>query len=185
MKAKKQSTSARSERTKKNEQLAERREGGDRRAPRVLAPMPIQISSIGLRDIAFRELRDPSHAVARGPGLPISQIKVELDAVLDFPESQIVSLTVHATVRDAHPEPLAEVELRITALFRFGVELSERDVGTYLSRMGGAMLFPYVREAVHAVSVRTYFGPLLIQPMVLRPLFTDDQIASLKAGPIG
>ncbi|MHB1299081.1 MAG: protein-export chaperone SecB [Gemmatimonadaceae bacterium] len=165
-------------------QATERRRG-DRRVVHPPAPIPIAIISIGLRELSLRELLDPAVAASRPLGAQIPTIKLALDASIDFPDKQVATLTLRAKVTDADPQPLVEVELRVTALFRYEGDLSERQVGSYLSKMGGGMLFPYVRETVHSVSGRTFFGPLLLQPTILTPLFSEAQLASLSDARVG
>jgi preprotein translocase subunit SecB len=158
---------------------AERRVTRDRRTLVPPAPLALEILSIGLRDIAFRELMEPAAAMARPEGARIPQVAFEISASIDFPGPQIATLTVHGTARDAAPEPLAEVELQMTAVFKHGPHLSQRAVGTYLSKMGGNILFPYIRETVHSVTSRGFFQPMLLTPRVITNLFTDAQLATL------
>lgn len=157
----------------------ERRSKTDRRSSPPPAPIPISIAAIGLRDLTLRELFDESAPRARAFGSKIPQINLTLDASVDFPAIDAAVLTIHAKVRDVSPEPLIEVELRVTGVFRFKQGLSQRDVGTYLSKMGGGILFPYVRETVHSVSARTLFDAMLVPPTIVTPLFSDEQLASL------
>lgn len=157
----------------------ERRVLRDRRALVPPAPLSLEILSVGLRDLAYRELLEPAAATARPQGARIAQVAFGLSASIDFPGPQIATLTLHGTARDAAPEPLAEVELRITAVFKHDPKLSQRAVGTYLSKMGGNILFPYIREAVHSVSARGFFQPMLLTPRVITDLFTDAQLATL------
>jgi len=157
----------------------ERRIRRDRRALTPPAAIPISIISIGLRDLALRELIDPASGASRQLGAKIPKITFSLNASIDFPEPAIATLTLHAKVRDAADQPLVEVELRLTGIFRYQGDLSQRDVGTYLSKMGGGILFPYAREAVHSVSARTLFGPMVLPPTIVTPLFTEGQLASL------
>jgi preprotein translocase subunit SecB len=158
---------------------SERRVTRDRRALVPPAPLSLEILSVGLRGIAFRELMEPAAASARPQGARIAQVAFALSASIDFPDPQIATLTLHGTARDAAPEPLAEVELRMTAIFKHAPELSRRAVGEYLSKMGGNILFPYIREAVHSVSSRGFFQPMLLTPRVITDLFTDAQLATL------
>lgn len=157
----------------------ERRVLRDRRALVPPAPLSLEILSVGLRDLAYRELLEPAAAATRAQGGAIPQVAFGVTASIDFPGPQIATLTLHGTARDAAPEPLAEVELRITAVFKHDLKLSQRAVGTYLSKMGGNILFPYIREAVHSVSSRGFFQPMLLTPRLITDLFTDAQLATL------
>lgn len=163
----------------KSDAQPERRVLRDRRALVPPAPLSLEILSVGLRDLAFRELLEPAAATSRPNGGQISQVSFGVAASIDFPSSQIATLTLHGTARDAAPEPLAEVELRITAVFKHDQQISQRSVGTYLSKMGGNILFPYIREAVHSVSSRGFFQPMLLTPRLITDLFTDAQLATL------
>lgn len=163
----------------------ERRALRDRRALVPPAPLSLEILSVGLRDLAYRELLEPAAATARAQRGRIPQVAFGVAASIDFPGPQIATLTLHGTARDAAPEPLAEVELRITAVFKHDPKLSQRSVGTYLSKMGGNILFPYIREAVHSVSSRGFFQPMLLTPRLITDLFTDKQLATLPDSPVG
>lgn len=143
----------------------------------------IGIVSIGLRELVLKELFDPSTAKTRASGGLIPRVQMSLASSLDFPERSIATLTLAVSVKDAAPDPLAEVTLKVTGIFKYEEGVSRREVGSYLSRMGGGILFPYVREVVHSVSARTLYQPMLLQPTVVSPLFSEEQIASIEEVP--
>jgi preprotein translocase subunit SecB len=150
----------------------------------VSEPLALEILSVGLRDIAYRELAGPAAATTRPEGGRIAQVAFGIAASMDFPSPGIATLTIHGTAKDAAAEPLAEVELRITAVFKYDSVVSQRTVGAYLSTTGGQILFPYIREAVHSVSARGFFQPLMLTPRLITDLFTDAQLATLPDEPL-
>lgn len=160
--------------------VKERRAGRDRGVPSPARGTSITIAAVGLRDLMLKELPHAASASKRTLGLPIPRTSMSLNAGLDFPESQAATLTLSATVTDMDPEPLMELSLRITAVFMFGQDVSRRQVADYLNRMGGGIVFPYIRETVHSVMARSIFGTLLLPPTIVSPLFTDAQMAAIK-----
>ena len=150
-----------------------------KRAPSPPLGLNLTIAAVGLRELSLRELPQTTATGRRILGLPIPQVNMSLNAALDFPEERAATLTLSATVVDGAPEPIVELTVRVSAVFLFQEGVSKRDVADYLNRMGGGIVFPYIRETVHSVMARSIFGTILLPPTIVTPLFTDAQLSTI------
>lgn len=139
----------------------------------------MSILGVGLRELQLRELPQDPTAPPRVLGQMIPNASMEMRGGLEFLDEETAAMSMEAIVRDADPRPLVELTIRITAFFRFGEGIPRRVIASHLSRMGGPMIFPYLRETVHSTMARSIYGPIILPPTIIQPLLSDEQLASI------
>lgn len=90
-------------------------------------------------------------------------------------------LSIEAKTDDAL-DPVYRFQIEMVALVEAEVPSPNLSVHDYLTKMGPTMLFPFLREAVAAVTGRGRFGAVWIKPMNLSNLSLEAETAG-AAGP--
>ena len=146
-----------------------------------MAPPSVNLTIlvVGVRDLQLKALPQDPSAPPRALGQMIPQASMDMRGGLEFLDAETAVMSMEAVVRDANPYPMVELTVRVDAFFRFGEGTSRRLVASQLSRMGGPMLFPYLRETVHSVMARSIYGPIILAPTIIQPLLSEEQVASI------
>lgn len=155
------------------------RRRGERRAPGSASAITMSIIGVGLRELYLKALPQDPTAPPRVLGQMIPNASMEMRGGLEFLDAETAAMSMEAIVRDADPRPLVELTLTITAFFRFGEGIPRRLIASQLSRMGGPMIFPYLRETVHSTMARSIYGQIILPPTIIQPLLSDEQLSSI------
>lgn len=155
-----------------------------REAPALSAPGGLRESGVRLGGVALRSLTYQELSLEGAPpnaGAPRMGLNLELggDVSVRIQEdgTQGIELTLAVLVR---PDPTVKpIELRATMSAVFYGDQPLELIARFVNTTGSRLLFPYIRELVSAATARGIYGPVFIDPILIGPLATDDQVTEM------
>jgi preprotein translocase subunit SecB len=145
-----------------------------------LLPSGVAITSISLRELQYEEVDTEA-----GPDTPpVGQTLFDMFTAIDVRPPDFVQVTLKVNVRTNPKEKPIKLLVVVSGVFRRAPSVTIEQFAEFLRSRSQHILFPYVREVVSSITVRGVTGALYINPVVLEPFMTLEemkaQIAALE-----
>jgi hypothetical protein len=143
----------------------------------------IVLLAVAVRELIYREIPIPGgqQLLPVSPGSPLA-VQTNFQGQIGLGEGGAAELTLRLELVFDHRQRPIELQAGITAQFRRPPQMSLRDFVKWLSDAGGRFLYPYFRELVSSVTARGVYGTVLLNPALLNPLLTPEELEQLLAG---
>lgn len=140
----------------------------------------VRLAGIVLRSLSYRELEgtvvDPK-AIQSATNF---NVEMSVNGNFAAADPTAVQLTLSVTIR---PDPAVrpmEIDVVMSAGFVRDDSVSIRDFIAFISNSGGVIIFPYVRELVASITMRSPYGHVVLNPMRVGPILSAEGIESFS-----
>lgn len=138
-----------------------------------ILPSGIAITSIALRELHYEEV-DPGKATLDAPA--VGQTLFDIFTAVDVRPPDLVQISLKVNVRTNPKEKPIKLLVVVSGVFKRAPEVSDDQLAEFLRTRSQHILFPYVREAVSSTTGRGVTGALYINPVVLGPFMTLEEM---------
>jgi preprotein translocase subunit SecB len=139
----------------------------------VLLPSGIAITGISLRELHYEEV-EPHAQDERAP--PIGQTLFDIFTAVDVKPPDLVQVSLKVNVRTNPKEKPIKLRVIVSAVFKRAAGITNAQLAEFLRTRSQHVIFPYVREVVSSITGRGVTGALYINPVVLEPFMTQQEM---------
>ena len=144
----------------------------------LVLPAGIAITSISLRQLHYEEVGE----VEQPNSPPVGQTLFDMFTSIDVRPPDFVQVSLKVTVRTNPKERPITLVVVVSAVFIRAPSVTIDQFAEFLRTRSQQVIFPYVREVVSSVTARGLTGALYINPVVLEPFMTLEEMKAQIAG---